>query len=118
MKQKHLAETVRVHLIVPYEYICKHDTGSPLHRENRQNGPKISCQGKHREFGSFVKTQGIQGILFAQVLNSLILNIQHIAIFAGEFSNFFKSVSLMELLRISKIGTGKIFNWTGKTGNL
>ena len=29
-------------------------SGSPLHRENRQNGQKI-CQGKHKEFGNFVK---------------------------------------------------------------
>ena len=44
--------------------------GLPLHRENRENGQHIFCQGKHREFGNFVKTQGI---LFAQVVNSLVL---------------------------------------------
>ena len=32
---------------------------------------KIPCQGKHREFGNFAKTQGIW---FAQVVKSLILN--------------------------------------------
>ena len=26
-------------------------TGYPLHRENRENGQKNPCQGKHREFG-------------------------------------------------------------------
>ena len=39
-------------------------------RENRENGKKNPCQGKQREFGNIVKTQGI---LYAQVVNSLIL---------------------------------------------
>ena len=35
---------------------------------------KKSCNGKHREFGNVVKTNvKTQGILFAQVINSLIL---------------------------------------------
>ena len=33
-------------------------TGYPGHRENRENGHKIPCQGKHRKFGDFAKTQG------------------------------------------------------------
>ena len=33
----------------------------------------IPCQGKHREFGNFVKTQGI---LLAQVVNALILKVK------------------------------------------
>ena len=41
-------------------------------RENRENGQKNPCQGKHREFGNFAKTQGIS---FAQVVNSLILKV-------------------------------------------
>ena len=28
-------------------------TGCPLHRENRENGEKNPCQGKHMEFGNF-----------------------------------------------------------------
>ena len=32
--------------------------GYPWHRENRENGPKIPCQGKHRELGNFAKTRG------------------------------------------------------------
>ena len=43
------------------------------------------CQGKHREFGNFAKTQGI---LFAQVVNSLILNVKDTAIFAAKISIF------------------------------
>ena len=41
------------------------------------------CQGKHREFGNFVKTQGIW---FAQVVNSLILKVKSIPIFAAKKS--------------------------------
>ena len=46
---------------------------------------KIPCQGKHREFGNFAKTQGI---LFAQVVNSLILKVKNTAIFAAKISIF------------------------------
>ena len=67
---------------------------------------RIPCQGKHREFGNFAKTQGIrkfcqntgnleilpkhrefgnfaktQGIWFAQVVNSLILKVKDTAIY-------------------------------------
>ena len=55
---------------------------------------KNPCQGKHREFGNFVKTQGkhrefylntgkTQGILLAQVVNSLILKVKDIAAVAA-----------------------------------
>ena len=50
---------------------------------------KNPCQGKHREFGKFAKTQGI---LFAQVVNSLILEVKDIAIFAAEISIFFQKM--------------------------
>ena len=39
----------------------------------------IPCQGKHREFGNFAKTQEI---LFAQVVNSLVLKVKGIVIIA------------------------------------
>ena len=42
-------------------------------------------QGKHREFGKFAKTQGIW---FAQVINSLILKVTNILIFAAKISKF------------------------------
>ena len=42
----------------------------------------IPCQGKHREFGNFVKTQGIS---LAQVVNALILKVKDIAMFARFF---------------------------------
>ena len=44
---------------------------------------KNPCQGKRREFGHFVKTQGI---LLAQVVNVLILKVKDIAIVAANFS--------------------------------
>ena len=36
------------------------------------------CQGKHRKFGNFAKTQGVW---FAQLVNSLILKVKDISIF-------------------------------------
>ena len=61
---------------------------------------KIPAQGKHREFGNFVKTQGktrefcqnigkTQGILLAQVVNALILKVKDITKFAEKKSIFF-----------------------------
>ena len=62
-------------------------SGYPLHRENRENGQKRNpCQGKHREFGHFAKTQGIW---FAPDVDSLILEAKDISIFAAKISNFF-----------------------------
>ena len=45
---------------------------------------RISCQGKHREYEHFAKAQGI---LFAQVVNSLILKV--IEGYCDIFSKFF-----------------------------
>ena len=56
----------------------------PLQRENGKR--KISCQGKHREFGNFAKTQGIW---FAQAVNSLILKVKYISIFPAKIIIFF-----------------------------
>ena len=46
---------------------------------------KILCQGKHREFGNVVKTQGIW---FAQVVNFLILKVKDISVFSVKISIF------------------------------
>ena len=40
---------------------------------------------KHREFGNFAKTQGIW---FTQVVNSLILKVKDISVFAPKISKF------------------------------
>ena len=66
--------------------IIIHRAGYPRHRENRENGKKNLCQGKHREFGNFAKTQGI---LLAQVVNVLILKVRDIAIVATKKIHFF-----------------------------
>ena len=57
--------------------------------------------------------QNIGIFSFAKVVNSLILKIQDIAIFAMKLS---KLVWHIKLSLISEIGTGKISSWTG--GNL
>ena len=67
--------------------------GYQRHRENRENDQKNPCQGKHREYGNFAKTQGI---LFPQVVNSLILKVKDIAIFAAKISKK-KSISWISL---------------------
>ena len=60
------------------------ELGYPRHKENREIGPqKNPCQGKHKEFGNFVKTQ---------VVNSLMLKVKVIAIFAGKFPYFFQKL--------------------------
>ena len=85
-------------------------SGYPRHRENRENGPKkIPCQGKHKEFGNFVKTQGIlskhwentgncvktQRFFLSQVVNALILKVKDIAIFFQKLDRSAKSVLCM-----------------------
>ena len=64
-----------------YMYQGTHCTG-----KTGKMAKKNPCQGKHREIGNFVKTQGIW---FSQVVNSLILKVKDITIFAARISNFF-----------------------------
>ena len=45
-------------------------------------GPKNPCHAKNRDFRRFAK---MQEVLYAQVVNSLILKIKHIAIFALKY---------------------------------
>ena len=52
---------------------------------------KNPCQGKHREFGNFAKTGKTQGILFAQVVNSMMPKVKDIAIFVAKSSIFSRS---------------------------
>ena len=78
---------------------------------------KNPCQGKHREFGNFPKTQGIW---FAQVVNSLILKVKDILKFAVKISK--KNLSLISLpsqfclviVTNHVICTGKICRRTGE----
>ena len=83
---------------------------------------KNLCQGKQgflkcsQNTGNFAK---IQGFLCAKVLNSWILKIKDIALFAVKFPNFFlrtnfpKSVLHLKHSEIIVIGTGKICSRTG-----
>ena len=50
---------------------------------------RIPCHGKHREFGNFANTQGIW---FAEVVNSLILQVKDISKFAAAISTFFSKL--------------------------
>ena len=68
--------------------------------EQRKLPPKNPYQGIWKYCQNTVN-------LYAQVVNSMILNIHDIAIFAAEFSNLSKSVTLMKMLQISEFGTGK-----------
>ena len=65
---------------------------------------KNPCQGKHGEFGNFAKTQGIW---FSQVVNSLILKVKEILIFAAKISIFFK---VCQVSFVSVIVTNYV-NW-------
>ena len=79
------------------------------------------CQGKHREFGDFSKTQGF---FFVQVVNSLILKIKNIVIFAANKFFFISWIHLPSQFcvcnshKTRKVVQGQICSMTGKTGNL
>ena len=67
--------------------------GYPLQRENSEMAKKNPWQGKHRAFGNVAKTQGI---LFAQVVNSLILKVKDVVIFAVKISIFSQKLEMSE----------------------
>ena len=76
------------------------------------------CQGKHREFGNFAKTQGIW---FAQVVNSLILKVKDISKFATIILNFFFSLislpsefCVCKSHKLHKLAQGKLAVGQGK----
>ena len=63
--------------------------------------------GKHREFGNFANTQRI---LFVQVVNSLILKVKDIAIFAVKHSIFFSNwnqVIFLYVIVTNRLAQGK-----------
>ena len=116
VRETHLrefAEQVRRAFTVfpPYRKNCwVHGTyaksGSPLHRENGENGNQ----------------KNPQGIWFAQVVNSLILNIQNIAIFELNFGTFQSQFRIWNCYKYWKMPREKFPVWQGKyrenTGNL
>ena len=61
-----------------------------MHRENREDGQKNSLSGKTQGIWKFCQNTGkTQGIWFAQVVNSLILKVKDISIFAVKISKKF-----------------------------
>ena len=59
-------------------------TGLQRHRENRENGLKKSLSGKTKGIWKFGQNTGkTQGILLAQVVNTRILKVKNIAMFAA-----------------------------------
>ena len=62
--------------------------GYPRQRENRENGKKIPCQGKHIEFGNFAKTQGKHREFGLIKLLIVILEVKNIWVFAAKISIF------------------------------
>ena len=89
-------------------------------RKTGKMAQKIPYQGKYREFGNVVKTQGI---LFAQVVNVLILKVKDIAIVAQK--NPFFSRSLIGLPsqfcvcnthKLCKLAQGRFAVRQGKQG--
>ena len=55
---------------------CIYNQGSHCTGKTGKMAKRSPCQGKHREFGNLVKTQGKQVIWFAQLGNSLILKVK------------------------------------------
>ena len=74
---------VRKLLLPPYPHV---NNSSGPHCIGKMAKNKNPCQGKHREFGNFAKTQRI---LFGQVVNSLNLKVKEITIF--QISTFYRS---------------------------
>ena len=102
-----------------------HLTGYPRHRENRENGQKNPCQGKHREFWKFCQNTGkTQGILLAQVVKVLILKVKDIAIVAPKKNPFFSrswiglpsQFCVCNTHKLCKLAQGKFAVRQGKQG--
>ena len=99
-------------------------TGYPLHREN---GPKKSLLGKKQGICKFCQNTGkIQGIWFAQVVNSLIPKVKDISIFAVKIPNLFFEAGYVYQVSLVYVIVSNLVNWhrenlpsdREKTGNL
>ena len=99
-----------------------HISGYPRTGKTGKMAKEIPCQGKHREFGNFVKTQGkhhesclntgqTQGILLAQVVNVLILKVKDIAIVAAKKIIFFPRSWIGLLSQFCVCNTQNYVNW-------
>ena len=71
-------------------------SGYPLHRGNRKNAQKNSLSWKTQGIWKFCQNTGkTQGIWFAQVVNSLILKVKDISIFAVKISRFYSKLDVL-----------------------
>ena len=69
--------------------VHKPPTGYPRHREYRENDQIKSLSGKTQGIWKFCQNTGkTQAVLFGQVVNSLILKVKDIAIFAAKIFIF------------------------------
>ena len=64
-------------------------TGYPLHRENWKTGKKICVRETQGIRKCCQNTGKTQGIWFAQLVNSLILKVKYITIFAAKIFKSF-----------------------------
>ena len=76
-----------IKLLFPYSFAIMQ--GTYCTGKTGKMAKKIPCQGKHKEFGNFAKTQGI---CFSQVVAFLIVKSKDISKFAAKISNFFLSL--------------------------
>ena len=80
---------------------------------------KNPCQGKHRELGNLAKSQGIW---FAQLVNSLILKVKDILVFAAKFFKFSLKLDsqfcVCNCHNARKLAQGKFAVGQGNNGNL
>ena len=74
------------HTLSCFFYVCCNVQGTHGTGKAGKMAKKNPCQGKHREFGNFAKTQGIW---FAQVVSSLFLMVKDISKFATKISKLF-----------------------------
>ena len=84
----HLTPPTCTHLLQGGRYPLGHqvDCRVPTAQGKQGKWPKkIPCQGKHKEFGNSATTLGI---LFAQVVNSLLLKIQDVVIISCKILDF------------------------------
>ena len=102
-----------------YIYICLLEVSSigyPLHRENRENGQKMS--GKTQKIWKFCQNTGkTQGIWFAQVVNSLVLKVKDIFKFAANLcSSLPNQFCVCNCHKSHKLAQGIFVIGRGKTG--
>ena len=83
--------SLHVKLYKGYTSMLYARAGSPMYRENGENGQKKSLLGKTVNLEIMAKTQGI---LYAEVVNSLILKIKNNVILAANFFIFFKQLNV------------------------